>query len=199
MVCACMLSHFSRVLRCAILWTAAQKDPLSMGFSRQENWNGLVCPSPGDLPDPGIKPTCLMFPALAGGFFTTRVSWQVQWYRLTDFQGRNREEDVKKRLVDMGGLGEGKERVGWIERAALTYVLCHVDKPWRHQAKWKQIPSMWNVQNRDRDREVSGGLGLTRLGEMGNNFWWAQDLWFLGRGWISKRFKIDCRASCTTP
>ena len=112
MVCACMLSHFSPVLHCAILWTAAQKDPLSMGFSRQENWNGLLCPSPGDLPDPGIEPTCLMFPAFVGGFFT-RASWQVQWYRLTDFQGRNREEDVKKRLVDMGGWRRG--RSGWDE------------------------------------------------------------------------------------
>ena len=30
--------------------------PLSFGFSRQEHWSGLLCPSPGDLPDPGIKP-----------------------------------------------------------------------------------------------------------------------------------------------
>jgi len=31
--------------------------PLSMGFLRQEHWVGLQFPSPGDLPDPGIKPT----------------------------------------------------------------------------------------------------------------------------------------------
>ena len=30
-----------------------------MGFSRQEHWSGLPCPSPGDLPDPGIEPTSL--------------------------------------------------------------------------------------------------------------------------------------------
>ena len=30
--------------------------PLSMGFSRQEHWSELPCPSPGDLPDPGIEP-----------------------------------------------------------------------------------------------------------------------------------------------
>ena len=30
--------------------------PLSMGFSRQEHWNGLTFPSPGDLSDPEIKP-----------------------------------------------------------------------------------------------------------------------------------------------
>ena len=32
--------------------------PLSMGFSRQEYWSELPFPSPGDLPDPGIKPWC---------------------------------------------------------------------------------------------------------------------------------------------
>ena len=37
-------------------WTAVHQAPLSMGFSRQEHWNVLPCPSPGDLPDPGIKP-----------------------------------------------------------------------------------------------------------------------------------------------
>ena len=39
-----------------------------MGFSRQEYWNGLSFPSPGDLSDPGVEPMPL---ALAGGFFTT--------------------------------------------------------------------------------------------------------------------------------
>ena len=34
----------------------ARQAPLSMGFSRQEYWNGLPFPSPGDLPDPGIEP-----------------------------------------------------------------------------------------------------------------------------------------------
>ena len=37
-------------------WTVAHQAPLSMGFSRQEYWSGLPCPSPGDLPGPGIKP-----------------------------------------------------------------------------------------------------------------------------------------------
>ena len=42
--------------------------PLSTGFSKQEYWSELPFPTPGDLPDPGIKP---IPPALAGGFFTT--------------------------------------------------------------------------------------------------------------------------------
>ena len=49
-------------------WTVAYQAPLSLGFSRQEYWSRLPFSSPGDLPDPGIKPTS---PALAGGFFTT--------------------------------------------------------------------------------------------------------------------------------
>ena len=49
-------------------WTVVYQAPLSMGFSRQEYQSGLPFPSPGDLPDPGIKPAS---PALAGRFFTT--------------------------------------------------------------------------------------------------------------------------------
>ena len=40
----------------ATLWTIAHQAPLSMGFPRQEYWNGLPFPSPRDLPNPGIKP-----------------------------------------------------------------------------------------------------------------------------------------------
>ena len=61
-----VLSHFSPVWLCETLWTIAHQAPLSMGFSRQEYWSGLPCPPPGDLPNPGIEPTSLMSPALAG-------------------------------------------------------------------------------------------------------------------------------------
>ena len=37
-------------------WTVAHQACLSMGFPRQEYWRGLPLPSPGDLPNPGIKP-----------------------------------------------------------------------------------------------------------------------------------------------
>ena len=40
-------------------WTVAHKAPLSMGFSRQEYWSGLPFPSPGDLPNAGVKPESL--------------------------------------------------------------------------------------------------------------------------------------------
>ena len=46
----------SRVRLFATPWAIAYQAPPSMGFSRQEHWSGLTFPSPGDLPDPGIKP-----------------------------------------------------------------------------------------------------------------------------------------------
>ena len=61
--CACSVVYDSETP-----WTVASQAPLSMGFSRQEYWSGLPFLTPGDLPNPGIKPTSL---ALAGGFVTT--------------------------------------------------------------------------------------------------------------------------------
>ena len=43
-------------LTLTIPWTVAHQAPQSVGFSRQEYWNGLPFPSSGDLPNPGIKP-----------------------------------------------------------------------------------------------------------------------------------------------
>ena len=61
----------------ATLWTVAYQSPLSMLFSRQEYWNGVSFPSPGNLPDPGIEPVALMSPALAVRFFTTGATWET--------------------------------------------------------------------------------------------------------------------------
>ena len=72
-VCMRAKSHQS-CTTLATLWAVAQQAPLSMGFSRQEYWSELPCPSPGDLPDTGIELTYLTSPALVGRFFTTRVT-----------------------------------------------------------------------------------------------------------------------------
>ena len=72
LLCECVLSHFSDVQLILTVWTVVCQAPLSMGFSRKEYCSGLPCPPPGDLPNPRIKPTSLMSPALAGGFFPTR-------------------------------------------------------------------------------------------------------------------------------
>ena len=59
-----MPNLFSGVQLFATLWTVACQAPLSMGFSRQEYFSGLPGPPPGDLPNPGIKPTSPATPAL---------------------------------------------------------------------------------------------------------------------------------------
>ena len=58
-------------------WTVANQAPLSMGFCRQEYWSGKPFPSPGDLPDPEIKPGSLESPALVDGSFTTSTTWEA--------------------------------------------------------------------------------------------------------------------------
>ena len=76
-VLVCTISCFGHVWLFVTLWTVAYQVPLSMGFSRQEYWRGLLFPPPGDLPHLGIKPSSLMSPALAGRFFTTSAIWEV--------------------------------------------------------------------------------------------------------------------------
>ena len=64
----CVLSH---VQLFATPWTGARQAPLSMGFSRQEYWSGLSFPPLGDLPNPGVEPISLAYPAMVGRSFTT--------------------------------------------------------------------------------------------------------------------------------
>ena len=63
--CGCMplVLVFQSVQLFITPWTMARLAPLSFGFSRQETWSGLPCPSPGDLPDPGIENLSLAAPA----------------------------------------------------------------------------------------------------------------------------------------
>ena len=63
-------SVLNRVQLFVTPWAVTCQAPLSMGFSRQEYWSGLLFPILGDLPNPGIEPMSLVSPSLAGGFFT---------------------------------------------------------------------------------------------------------------------------------
>ena len=85
-VCVCW--HFSRVQLFATPWTIACQSPLSMGFSKQEYWSGFLCPLPGDLPDPGIKPSSLMIYALSSRFFTTSTNWEALMMPIHDLSQR---------------------------------------------------------------------------------------------------------------
>ena len=60
-----MCQSFSPVQLFVTPWTVTHKAPLSMEFSRQGYWSGLPFPSPGDLPNPGIK---LRYPAPKAGY-----------------------------------------------------------------------------------------------------------------------------------
>ena len=54
----------------SIPWIVAHQDPLSMGFSKQEYWSGVLFPSPEDLPNPGIEPGS---PALQADYLLTEL------------------------------------------------------------------------------------------------------------------------------
>ena len=69
-------TYFSCVQFFATLWTVACQAPLFMGFSRQEYWSGLPCPSPRDLPNPGIEPASLRSCALASVFYSS-TTWEA--------------------------------------------------------------------------------------------------------------------------
>ena len=55
-----VLSRFSHARLFATPWTVARLAPLSLGISRQEYWNGLLCSPPEDLPNPGTEPASLL-------------------------------------------------------------------------------------------------------------------------------------------
>ena len=54
------------------------KPSLAMEFSRKEYWKGLLCPLPGDLPDPEIEAPSLKSPALPGEFVTINTTWDAR-------------------------------------------------------------------------------------------------------------------------
>ena len=73
-VSCAVLSRFSHVRLFVSIWTMDCQVPLSLGFCRQEYWSGLLCPLPGGLPHPGIKPASPMPLALVGEFFTASTT-----------------------------------------------------------------------------------------------------------------------------
>ena len=74
--CTCM--HAKSLHSCPNLCDPMNSQaPLSMGFSRQEYWNGLPYAPPGDLPNPGIKPMFPVSPVLAVRFFSISDTWEA--------------------------------------------------------------------------------------------------------------------------
>ena len=74
-------------------------------------WVAVLEDPPGDLPNPGIEPASLMFPALAGRFFTTRAAWEalLSLCSICRFQGKT--------------LGSQKNRPSWMTVPPRLYLL----------------------------------------------------------------------------
>ena len=114
----------------ATSWTVAHQAPLSLGFSRQEYWNGLPFPSP-DLLDPGIKPASPAFLALAGGICTTEPPgkpYSTHWRCPVHF-GR----------VSKWGLGMSLQY-------SLTWVKSGILSPCNTEVTSQSPPSLWHTQ-----------------------------------------------------
>ena len=90
-----------------------------MVFFQQEYCSELPFPPPGDLPNPGIEPASLMFPALAGGFFTTRASLVAQRLKRlpamqeTQVQSLGREDPLEKEMATHSSILAW--RIPWTE------------------------------------------------------------------------------------
>ena len=89
---ACMLSHFSCVQLCVTLWVVAHLASLPMGFFRQGDWSGLLCPPPGESSQPNQHLLCLLHwqadslpltppgkPIQTWGRENMRWTWNILW------------------------------------------------------------------------------------------------------------------------
>ena len=74
----CMYAHsLSHAQLFVTPWLIAHQVSLSMEFSKQEYWSGLPFPTPGNLPNPGSKPTSPTSPTLEGRFFTNCATLKI--------------------------------------------------------------------------------------------------------------------------
>ena len=128
----CMLSCFSPVRLFATPWTVALQAPLSMGFSRQEYWNGLSRSSPRNLPNTRTEPTSLKLPSLAGKFFTTSTTWEAIFFLCDsfdpnslghgDFYSHHMEEEMGSQMIEFKVTCPARVSYSlWIKWIYVTY------------------------------------------------------------------------------
>ena len=110
----CVCAHsLSCIWFLATPWTVAHQAPPSVEFSRQEYWSGLPCSPPGPLPNPGIEPTSLASPALAGRFFTTEPP------------GKPNKNAGKQANLDVTDWHPAEPRAAGVPHLALQVYICH--------------------------------------------------------------------------
>ena len=91
-----LLSHSVMFNSFATPWIVDHQALLPVGYSREEYWSRLPFPSPGDLPNPGIKPVSLAHvPCIAGGFFTGEPPAQDQMLKFCDTTSTDSTEPLK--------------------------------------------------------------------------------------------------------
>ena len=121
------VKSLSRFQLFATPWTAAHQAPPSMGFSRQEYWSGVPFPSPGDLPNPGIKPRS---PAFQADAFTSELPGKPDSVYKSENITEKKLSIVKKARSyrtkngrwQLGVLDYGSEQVGALSQAATQKV-----------------------------------------------------------------------------
>ena len=147
-----------------------------MGFSRQEYWSGLPFPPPGDLPNPGIKPTS---PALAGGFFTAEPPGlpYLKAGQRPEVEEHPERQGKKKIGVCRSGAMEPKERMchkeavasntqnGWETQGSET---------WIYPLDWVSLVSLGLLQ------AISGGVKGWEINWSGLRSEWEVKKWRKG-------------------
>ena len=123
---------FTHVWLCVTLWTVACQVPLSLGFSRQEYWGGLLYPLQRELPNPGIEP---ISPALQAVFFLFFFYHFATGEVQKEYRKRlkSRHIHIKKILIE-------KVLIVWsgngIYRVAGMCVLSHFSRVWLFMTPW---------------------------------------------------------------
>ena len=106
---------------------------------------GLLCPIPGDLLNPGIKPTLLMSPALAGGFFTDSATWEaLHWLRTNTIL---RGDGLGSRIGEGGLVRSSCNNLWQMGAQAVGEIRCWVDS---EQSGWGLLlVGMWSMEDGD--------------------------------------------------
>ena len=141
---ACLPHQFGCIQLFWTLWTVAHQALLSMGFSRQEHWSGLPCPPPGDLSGPGTEPMSPASPELQVDSLSTGPSGKTRESKCQskkkkislDLSETQLNNYILKYFLKCSVAIESEPRfslsrihrmsLGQIEKAALTYLHCHV-------------------------------------------------------------------------
>ena len=86
-----------------------QSSAVSKSASVFNEW--VAFPPPGDLPDPGIEPTSLMSPALAGRFFPASTTWEAPYASTYIIHKYPRIDSLTSRVVIYEGNGVSLEGI----------------------------------------------------------------------------------------